>query len=1066
MSFCNYCAAQDLRITAMTGKTQNMRIHKGLGLFDNTNRCITNTFNSTIVTLGEVDFGDGNLYTQIAVESASNLPVSQSGVFELYDGEPGKEGTRRIAIIKPQQTMSRFWFRCFTGDIKLTVTGKKELFLLWRNHSSSIYAVNFLNTNLNKNLLSEKSLNIPLFSPYIEVNNFLMTEGFINERHGVLIGDDNMEVNLGNVDFEDGLYDKLMLDISNDGTIPENALFELYIDREKEAISGPDAILNVDVSDLKSAISPNMYGVFFEDINRAVDGGIYAEMIFNRSFEEKNLPSSCVFNPLTKRVQAPHKPVYSNPTKYNDFSIPWDLEDKYPGWEISAPAAASYTVYVDNSYPLAPANIHSLRIDIAEYSSPFMLVNSGFKGISVKEGEEYRLVFYLRSGIDYSGNVEALILNSGHKAIASHLFQVEDHGQYKKYECLLIPSETTHNGKFALSFQSSGGVNLDYVSLFPVKTYKNRPNGFREDVAGFVEELNPAFIRWPGGCVVEGLTMENRVKWKNTIGDPVERAGEYNLWGYHSTNGFGYHEFLQFCEDVNADGVFVCNAGLSCDFRNGDFYSLEELDELIRETLDALEYAVGDASTTKWGAERARNGRMEPFKLNYLEVGNENHGAKYAEYYNLFYHTIRQKYPDMKIITCLGESTQLDNLDGFDMNDPHFYNTPKWFYENTDFFDKVIRQGYTTYVGEYACNMGVGKGNIDAALSEAAFMIGMERNSDLVTMTSYAPLIENPSYASTPVNMIHVNNHTVFGRSSYYVQKLFSENRPDVNLGFDFQVAEMLKHNNPVGYIGLSTWHTGVEYSNIKVVIDGESVYESDFVNRPDEWEIVKGAWEIEDGILKHKSVDQQGIIILKTNKFGSKNMTIEFEAKKTGGDEGFGLIFGSEDYKKYYQMTLGSYGNRWMIFEKIVGGIQSTLNDEPPTVPVSVNKTYKIKLSLKDDLWTCFINNIRYLQYNNNELQRQYAIVGLRQEVKEIIIKVVNGEDVPVNTTINFLNAEAIERDGEHIYLSADNRMDENSFVNPRKIYPQSENIQQHDNQLKCVLKPLSLNIIKFKMK
>lgn len=182
--------------------------------------------------------------------------------------------------------------------------------------------------------------------------------------------------------------------------------------------------------------------------------------------------------------------------------------------------------------------------------------------------------------------------------------------------------------------------------------------------------------------------MENRVNWKNTIGKPELRKGEYNLWGYHSTNGFGYHEFLQYCEDIGCKAMFVCNAGMSCDGRNGDFYDDDQVEGLIQDALDAIEYATGDAETTRWGAERARNGHPEPFTLDYIEVGNENHSAMYAKYYNRFYKRIREAYPDITIITCLPMSEQLGWIDGYDMNDPHFYNFPSWFYSNTDYFDR------------------------------------------------------------------------------------------------------------------------------------------------------------------------------------------------------------------------------------------------------------------------------------------------------------------------------------------------------------------------------------------
>ena len=468
--------------------------------------------------------------------------------------------------------------------------------------------------------------------------------------------------------------------------------------------------IDIDVAQEKAEISPMMYGVFFEDINRSADGGIYAELIFNRGFEEANLPSGCTYNPNDKRVYAPHKSVYSSPEQLRSWSIPWNIEDTHPGWTVECPANGKYSVRIDDTDHLGVEASKAMYLNIDRCAAPFRLVNSGFYGLAVQAGKKYDLRFYIKAASGYKGSVTAEILTAQNEVIASKRFTLKGDGEWKYFEAVMKPSQTMNDGRFALRFDSEGALEIDYVSLFPQETFHNRPNGLRKDVAQFVADLKPAFMRWPGGCIVEGLTMENRVNWKNTIGKPELRKGEYNLWGYHSTNGFGYHEFLQYCEDMGAKAMFVCNAGMSCDGRNGDYYDDEEVEVLIQDALDAIEYATGDAKTTKWGAERAKNGHPEPFTLDYIEVGNENHSAMYAKYYNRFYKRIREAYPDITIITCLPMSDQLSWLDGYDMNDPHFYNFPSWFYSNTDYFDKFPREeGHKTYVGEYACNMGVGR---------------------------------------------------------------------------------------------------------------------------------------------------------------------------------------------------------------------------------------------------------------------------------------------------------------------------------------------------------------------
>ena len=289
---------------------------------------------------------------------------------------------------------------------------------------------------------------------------------------------------------------------------------------------------------------------------------------------------------------------------------------------------------------------------IYETTSVKSAVNTGYWGMAVEAGKNYNLEFYVRAE-ETPGCRVAIITSSG-RTVAQKEIKLTADGQWHRYTATFTPSVTGDDCSLNLVFPPKGQIWLDYVSLFPQDTFKGRPNGLRKDVATAIEQMHPAFIRWPGGCIVEGLTLENRVKWKETIGDPVKRPGEYNLWGYRSTYGFGYHEFLQYCEDsIHSDAMFVCNAGMACLFRNGDYVQGDELEPLIQEALDAIEYAIGDAKTTKWGAERAKNGHPEPFPLKYIEVGNENVFSRYAENYNRFHKAIKAKYPQLTVLTAL-----------------------------------------------------------------------------------------------------------------------------------------------------------------------------------------------------------------------------------------------------------------------------------------------------------------------------------------------------------------------------------------------------------------------------
>lgn len=537
--------------------------------------------------------------------------------------------------------------------------------------------------------------------------------------------------------------------------------------------------LKIDYSQPGPDIPQSMYGIFFEEINHSGDGALYAELIQNRGFEEHVIISGCEYR--DGFVYAPQSLNYIS-NKLSNWRHPWDFEKlKYTAWELEQGDGEASCDVVDEA-PLHPATPHSMKINIKNPGDGrrVSLVNEGYWGVPVEKGEKYKLRFYLRTNEEYTGGVTAKVVSVDNKVLAEKRFRVGSEG-WNEYTAVLKSSGTDSKGTLQLSFDAPGTVWVDYVSLFPKKTFKNRENGLRRDVAQKLADMKPAFIRWPGGCIVEGATIENQVKWKETLGDPMTRRGEWDLWNYRTTMGFGYHEFLQFCEDIDADAMFVANVGLSCRFRNGDYVDDAQLPVYIQDICDAIDYAIGDAST-EWGAKRIKAGHPKPFSLKYVELGNENWGSRYTDIYKRFYKVLKPKYPQIEFISTVGFGDDEVRLTEVDMIDPHWYVKSDFFWNNTHLFDNKERGKYKVYVGEYACNQEVGSGNMKAALSEAAFMVGMERNSDLVTMSSYAPLIENSNRRDWCTNMIWVTNEQVMGRSSYYVQQIFSLNRPDVNL--------------------------------------------------------------------------------------------------------------------------------------------------------------------------------------------------------------------------------------------------------------------------------------------
>lgn len=417
-------------------------------------------------------------------------------------------------------------------------------------------------------------------------------------------------------------------------------------------------------------------------------------------------------------------------------------------------------------------------------------------------------------------------------------------------------------------------------------------------------------------------------------------------------------------------------------------------------------------------------------------------------------------------------SEQLGWIDGYDMNDPHFYNFPSWFYSNTDYFDRFPREeGHKTYVGEYACNMGVGAGNMEGALSEGAFIMGMERNSDLVTMCSYAPLMENTK-CRMGVNLILVRNDDVIGRSSYWVERMFTDNRPDVNLATETTLGILPDKTTPRGGIGLGTYQTAAEFSDIRVTVDGEEVYASDIAGNPGEWFATSPDWKVEGGKLVQPNPSATSSILLQGRQFDARKaalVSVEFDATKLGGKEGFVLHFGnrnSDNTADCYQMTLGSFGNAWTIFQSVSNHNAFVLNTERPTQPIETGRTYHVKLVIRNrETFECWIDGVKALVYDNSYIQRQYALAGLDRKNGEVIVKVINAEDVPMPVKFDFRNAE-FEPLGKRICLWADSKFDENTFEERNRIVPVEEVFNHVSPQMEVTFRPQSMTVLRLKLK
>ncbi|MEI6949030.1 alpha-L-arabinofuranosidase C-terminal domain-containing protein [Paraflavisolibacter sp. H34] len=833
------------------------------------------------------------------------------------------------------------------------------------------------------------------------------------------------------------------------------------------AHSQQQATITIDAGQLGARVEPSLHGIFFEEISHGGEGGLYAELIQNRGFEESRLPLAVAHQ---DGFIVPHRtPHFSLPGgKATDWKMEWDQKSPWPAWSLQTGGSADIHLALTQERPLHQATPNSLKITLnrLDANGKNNLVNEGFWGINTVKGETYNLAFYARTA-GYKGPLTASLQSADGTVLATYRFPSVAGAGWKKFSCALTAAQSDPKAKFVLNFGSTGTVWLDHVSLFPAKTFKNRPNGLRADLAQYLADLKPAFVRWPGGCFVEGINIENAPNWKRSLGPVEQRPGTYSPWGYWSSDGFGYHEFLQFCEDIQADALYVFNAGVSCDFRSGTFIPDEGVDSIIRDVLDGLEYALGPVSS-KWGKLRAANGHPKPFPLKYVEVGNEQVGPRYARRYNWFYDAIKKKYPQVKIIASMGIADvnrhTLDSMKAVEIADEHAYKAAWWSMRNDDHFDKYQRGNWEMYVGEYATNAGVGRGNMLAALSDAVYIMAMERNGDLVKMSSYAPLLVNVNDVDWPVNLINFDASRSFGRISYYTIQLFNRHRADRNLSTSIQFAPVTRQA-PLyaGGIGLATWDTDAEFKDVQVLENGNEVYRSDFAQRPEEWKGVRGHWKATDSSFAQAGPGAQRFARLQGKSFGA--YTLKLKARKTSdATNAFIIPFAVKDDGTMMRAHIGSYVNSHCVFESVTRGMEvaDLVSQKRLPAPIVKGRWYDITLEVGYDKVDCYLDGQLLMSYS--EPPKFFSLAGRDEKTGDIILKMVNAAAEPFTADLQF---EGVQPAASAVLstLSAESPEAENSMAEPLKYVPRQETISGITRSgAQVELKPYSISVLRLK--
>ncbi|MDX2540828.1 alpha-L-arabinofuranosidase C-terminal domain-containing protein [Streptomyces sp. WI04-05B] len=738
-----------------------------------------------------------------------------------------------------------------------------------------------------------------------------------------------------------------------------------------------DYAITVDPAAKGARIDDTMYGVFFEDINRAADGGLYAELVQNRSFEYSTADNRS-YTPLTS-------------------------------WAVSGTA----TALADDG------RLNARNRTYLSLGAGSSVTNSGYNtGIRVESGKKYEFSVWARAD---RATALTVSLDDTEGALAE-VRQVAVKGGWAKYRARFTATRSSTAGR--LTVATDNPVALDMVSLLPRDTYKG--HGLRQDLAQKIAALDPGFVRFPGGCLVNTGSMQDyseasnwqrqrSYQWKDTIGPVEQRATNSNFWGYNQSYGLGYYEYFQFSEDIGAMPLPVVPALVTGCGQNRAVVDEALLKRHVQDTLDLIEFANGPV-TSEWGRKRAQLGHPKPFHLTHIEVGNEeNLPNEFFARFTEFRTAIEAKYPDITVISNSGPDDSGSTFDtawklnrdaNVDMVDEHYYNSTNWFLQNNDRYDSYDRNGPKVFLGEYAS----GGNTFKNALSEAAFMTGLERNADVVKLASYAPLLSNEDYVQWRPDMIWFNNHASWGSPSYEVQKLFMNNVGD-------RVVPTTATGTPsvsgpiAGAVGLSTWATTAAYDDVKVTgADGAALLSDDFSGDAAQWTHTGGgSWAVQDGQYVQTDVAAENTMVSAGDP-AWHDYDLHVKATKKSGKEGFLVAFGVKDTGNYYWWNLGGWNNTQSAVEQASDGGKSTLVAKAGSI--ETGRAYDIDVKVRGRQVTLYLDGQEWGGFTDDKPAEPFRqIVTKDAKTGDLIVKVVNAQAAQARTTIDLGSAKVRSR-------------------------------------------------------
>lgn len=746
----------------------------------------------------------------------------------------------------------------------------------------------------------------------------------------------------------------------------------------------------------KNRVKPlgDLFGIFFEDLNHAADGGLYAEMVQNRSF---------AFSP------ADH-PDYHAMT----------------AWDVVQRGKSLCACHVESHTRRHPNNPNYLVLEVLQEGPGAGIRNSGYNtGIPLQQGAIYCFSMYARR-LTAGESPVYIRLESMEGTVYSEVpLTIDSHG-WKQYGAQFISTATDFSGRLTVIAREKLSLAIDMVSLFPKDTFLGQENGLRKDIAQMLADMKPKFLRFPGGCLVHDGSLDEKdrtslYRWKNTLGRPEDRPPKRNSWGYNQTLGLGYYEYFCFAEAIGAKPLPVLPAGY--DPHHKRIVPLDELEPWIADALDLIEFANGSPES-KWGAKRAEMGHPEPFGLEYLAIGNEEVGEPFFERYAVFHRRIKARYPDIRLINSASPFAAGSEYDrgwksardsGSELIDEHYYCSPEWFLANMHRYDQLDANGPGVFLGEYA-SWGNQWGN---ALVEAAYMIGLEK-APAVALACYAPLLCNADYINWKPDMIWFDNHRVYGTANYYVQKLFMKHQGDMLLQTDMEgFAEPVTiPADLTGGLEICTTYARVAYSEISINHNGQ--------------DRTVGDYEAVEGKTSYRICETSGDFTLRFTACKSEFCNAVSEC----GGQGVEIRFAIKDADNYMSFILGGWQNQDCFIRSVINGrgsdlTQSLFSMEPSTV-------YSCELSVMENRVFCKVNHEVLVETicKPQILEPLYVSSGIEEASGDIIVKAVNVREHTVSAMLR-LSGSGHGMHKVDIHQMRYALHEENSFEEPERVKP-----------------------------